>query len=350
MILETPIHHNLLINGDKTSTYGYNVSTQNLVQAPRWESRLVTKTLDLEEFENTASDIAKPDHNEQLKQFSDAKARSIDYVSWMRLYLEEQKADFSTQEVADYQRLIAEVDNCGSWLKFKNYYTLDTYRLTGMISCQHTILCPACALRRAAAKMRDYQVRLECIKKEHPEIKAYFITFTVKDGSNLEERFQHLQDSIRKYHAKRTHAKSCKKHLKVEANKALGAVWSYQVKVGDGLGLYHPHCHAIWLCHDEPDLAQLKKEWGNITGDSHMCDVVPFYDQVNLVNDFLRVFRYANKFMELPFEASLKAHQALKGRRLIASFGLFRGDVSPVPLKDETLNDLPYYELFYRFG
>jgi hypothetical protein len=156
---------------------------------------------------------------------------------------------------------------------------------------------------------------------------------------------------MKNYNLKRSKAKSVSgRHLPVEANKALGAVWSYEFKVGEGSGLWHPHAHAVWLCYDTPDQEQLSREWLAITGDSHIVNVTPFHNQDDVVGGFLEVFKYAVKFSNMPLEQNWHGYEILNGRRLVASFGLFRGVEIPESLTDEPpIETLPYWEHFYRY-
>lgn len=94
---------------------------------------------------------------------------------------------------------------------------------------------------------------------------------------------------------------------------------------------------------------KLRAEWEAITGDSFMVDVRPFHDQDDVLNGFLEVFKYAVKFADLSLDDAWHGYQTLSGRRLIASFGAFRGVDVPEDLTDEGLDDLPYVELLYRF-
>ena len=64
---------------------------------------------------------------------------------------------------------------------------------------------------------------------------------------------------------------------------------------------------------------------------------------------FMEVFKYAVKFSDLSLADNWHAAQILKGKRLLNSFGLFRGVKVPESLLDEPLDDLPYWDRFYRF-
>jgi hypothetical protein len=67
------------------------------------------------------------------------------------------------------------------------------------------------------------------------------------------------------------------------------------------------------------------------------------------VGGFLEVFKYAVKFSNMPLEQNWHGYEVLNGRRLVASFGLFRGVDVPESMTDEPLESLPYWEMFYRY-
>lgn len=63
----------------------------------------------------------------------------------------------------------------------------------------------------------------------------------------------------------------------------------------------------------------------------------------------MEVFKYAVKFSDLTLADNWHAAQRLKGKRLLNSFGLFRGVEVPDSLLDEPLDGLPYWDRFYRY-
>ena len=130
----------------------------------------------------------------------------------------------------------------------------------------------------------------------------------------------------------------------------LGGVHSIEAKRGKNSGLWHPHAHMIWLCHEEPAQAKLSQEWKDWTGDSFIVDVRPFHDQEDVVSGFMEVFKYALKFSELPLDDNWDAYEQLSGKRLVDAFGLLRGVEISDELTDEPiLDELPYIELFYQW-
>ena len=63
----------------------------------------------------------------------------------------------------------------------------------------------------------------------------------------------------------------------------------------------------------------------------------------------MEVFKYAVKFSDLTLEDNWHAARILKGKRLLNSLGLFRGVEIPDSLLDEPLDELPYWDRFYRY-
>jgi len=236
--------------------------------------------------------------------------------------------------------------NCGRYLHFRDYYTVNKLRLIRADFCKQHLICPLCALRRGARFVEKYMERVNLVGQEQGGVMSYLVTLTVKDGPDLEERFNHLHES---YKALREAMKNAKKGLRspVEMNKAFGGVASYEFKRGSGSSMWHPHIHSVWLCKEAPDPVRLAREWKEITGDSYIVDVTPFHDDP--VSGFLEVFRYALKFSDMEIPDNWTAAQTLKSRRLVAAFGCLYGVKVPEKLEDEPLEDMPYVDRLYRY-
>lgn len=249
-----------------------------------------------------------------------------------------QMADYAHAKGHDKEfRLL---DGCGNYLQFRHYYTVNKVRLLAAKLCRKHLLCPLCAIRRGSKALSAYLDRFAAIKAEKPTLQPYFVTFTVKNGPDLWERFLHLRHSLQRMHKRRSLQRG-----QYEVEKAAGAVWSYEVtNIGNG---WHPHAHAIWLCETPPDERALKAEWESITGDSFQVKVVPMDGES--VYGFLEVFKYSLKFGDLNLDDNWEAYKILSGENLLASFGCFRGVEVPEALLDEPLDDLPFIELLYRY-
>jgi hypothetical protein len=277
----------------------------------------------------------------RLDRYSKAHRRALA----MSDYAMKMAANSASKHGKDASNKLAQrLKSCGEYLLFRDYYTVGKVRLHAARFCKKHLLCPLCAIRRGAKMVKAYLDKLQVIKAERPSLKAYLVTLTVKNGPDLLERYNHLQRSVHRLHKTRTG-----KGQYSEACKAEGAVWSYEFKRGANSGEWHPHMHAVWLCDEAPDARKLSEQWKHITGDSFIVDVTPFHDQADVVSGFLEVFKYAVKFSDLPMADNWHGYQVLSGKRLIASFGAFRGVEIPEELTDEPLDDLPYIEHLYRY-
>jgi hypothetical protein len=274
--------------------------------------------------------------NHRLQRYAGAKSRALDMVDYIK-----------TEEVSNNQtrKLTTKIANCASYLVFKHYYTENRVILHGMKTCREQLLCPFCALRRGAKHVKAYWDKVELVKQSDPNLKLYFVTLTVKDGESLQERYNHLVKAERRYKQQRRDALKGQKF--VEYAKALGGVGSVEFKRGKNSGLWHPHMHMIWLCHEAPDAYKLSQEWEGLTGDSFIVDVRPMHGEID---GFLETFKYALKFSDLELSDNLHAYKTLKGKRLINSFGVLRGVEVPEELTDEDLDeDLPYMMMVYKY-
>ena len=241
----------------------------------------------------------------------------------------------------DEPKLAEALTGCGNYAVFRDYFTIGQTRLARFCTCKKHLICPLCAIRRGAKALRVYLARVTTLMAADALLRPYMVTLTVKNGPDLEERFKHLAGNLRAYHKRRKG-----KGQKGEVRKAKSSVWSYEF-TNRGKG-WHPHVHAVWLCHTAPDPFKLSEEWRQLTGDSYIVDVRPI-DMTDPIAGFCEVFKYALKFSDLPDRDRLTAYRTLKGKRLQDSFGDLRGlDVEPSD-SDELLEELPYIERLYYF-
>lgn len=285
----------------------------------------------------------------RIERYSNAKARQVEILTHVKQFVQ------SEPHRAALANLIAiepRIENCGNYLVFNNYYTIDDVRLSKARFCKTHLLCPLCAIRRGAKQVQAYLEKFELLRKENPRLRPYLLTLTVKNGHDLEERFSHLTNSTRKLLARRRDALRGK--TTSELTKALGGVFSYELTLSEHG--WHPHVHMVVLCdQDDPILfsqanaknSDLSKEWKLITGDSFIVDVRPI--QGDPAEGFIEVFKYALKFSDLSAQENLTAYLTLKGRRLTGSFGLFWGVQVPDTMTDQLLDELPFIELFYKY-
>ena len=248
------------------------------------------------------------------------------------------------------QKAVASLASCGNYLHFREYFTVGKVRLHNATFCKQHLICPLCAIRRGAKALGAYLARWEVIRAERPDLKPYLLTLTVKNGDDLEERHAHLTKSLRKLlDQRRNFNAGSRGHPWTELCKAEAGVYTHeQTNKGNG---WHPHTHMIILCASAPSQSALSAEWHRITGDSMIVDCRPITggESGDYSEGFMEVFKYAVKFSDLSLEDNWHAAQVLKGKRLLNSFGLFRGVEVPESLLDEPLDSLPFWDRFYRF-
>lgn len=270
----------------------------------------------------------------RIERYSKAKARALQMQGF--LY------------VSGERGLSGLVRNCGNWLIFNHYYTVDKVRLAKASFCKKHLLCPLCAIRRGAKQLKAYLDRFQVITSQNQGLRASMVTLTVKNGIDLSERLDHLREGLKKLNSRRRQSKAGR-NMSSEWSKVLGLVGTYEVTRNQETEEWHPHCHIIVLHREDIVESALAHEWLCITGDSFVLDVTPLEHPEEPARDFVEVFKYAVKFSELSLDDNLKAFRILHGRRLIFSAGLFRGVEVPEDLTDELPEDLPYIKLFYRF-
>jgi hypothetical protein len=186
--------------------------------------------------------------------------------------------------------------------------------------------------------------RLEVLQSNDGAIKPFFVTLTIQNGSSLQDCFNHIKRAHAEMIDKRRDAARGRRNP-LEINKALGGLYTYEIKRGANSGLWHVHIHSVWLCKETPWETRLSEEWKEITGDSFIVDVRPITDE----KGFIEVLSYAVKFSTMSIEDNFDAFKILRKKRLLNSFGVFRSVEVPDELEDQPLEDLPYVELLFAY-
>jgi Replication protein len=265
----------------------------------------------------------------RVSRYGDAKRRALDVAE----YIGQQQGG---------KTLSNKVEHCGDYLAFRHYFTVDQVRLHAAYLCKKHLLCPLCAIRRGSKALQAYLPRYEAVRASYGLLRPFLVTLTVKDGPELAERFKHLMDCQHELWKRKQRRRGS------PLDDVQAAVWSYEVKRGQGSGLWHPHLHMVAMALTMPDAVHLAATWRDITGDSFIVDVRPI-DEADPASGFLEVFKYALKFSDMEHADTWEAFGVLRGRRLVGSAGLFRGIEIPDQLTDEPLDDLPFVELLYRY-
>jgi hypothetical protein len=290
--------------------------------------------VNLAEEAHTGVDEAE-NFGERIARYGQAHARSL-------LMLEHLRGAPSHEAI----KTAAGLATCGNYLHFREYFTVGKVRLHNATFCKQHLVCPLCAIRRGAKALGAYLTRWQVIQEERPDLRPYLVTLTVKNGPDLDERQTHLTKSLRKLLDRRRNFNAGVPRAPwTELCKVEGAVYTLELtNKGNG---WHPHCHMIALAASAPSQSAISAEWLSITGDSMIVDCRPITGDPS--EGFMEVFKYAVKFSDLTLSDNWHAAQVLKGKRLLNSFGLFRGVQIPESLLDEPLDELPYWDRFYRY-
>lgn len=278
--------------------------------------------------EESSEAFKASDFGKRLQRYSEAKERTYQFSVFAS---NRGRLDISVP-----------LNRCGSFMIFHEYFRKNEIRLAQVCTCKKHLVCQLCAIRRGGKSVRVYSQKVQQLLSDDPSLKLYLVTFTIKNGHDLGERFRHLTSHLRAYHKRRLGTRQTGEVLKASA-----AVWSYEfTNIGNG---WHPHCHALWLCHEPPDMYALRREWLELTGDSFMCHVKSVDTNEDPFGAFEEVFKYSVKFSGLPFDLLLHAYDTLRGFRLQGSFGLLRGLDVEISSSDSLLEDEPFIRRFFRF-
>lgn len=306
--------------------------------------------------DNKGLQSAKADqHRDRITRFGLLKHRSKqqeNYLWTLAKFKENYPQDLPSEETTKALKSAQKLQGCGNFLLFKNFYTIDQTKLAKFHVCGQHLLCPFCAGIRASKSIQKYSERIDEVLKKNRKLKVALLTLTVKNGSDLGERANHLLTSFR------TLIKRRQDYLKKgrgfnEFCKIDGAMYSYENTYNEKTGEWHPHVHMLVLLNDWIDQEALGETWHEITGDSYIVDVrkVKKSKELGYAKAAAEVCKYALKFSDLTVEKTWEAFKTLKGKNLSGSFGSLRGVKIPKNLADDMPEDqdLPYLEMLYKF-
>lgn len=279
--------------------------------------------------------------DKRLESFSSLKQKGFEFIDWA------DQSGVSTENLKS-KKIFTKLKDCGQYLIFRDYLVSQRSRLIGACTCKQHLLCPLCASRRGVKHSMAYKEKVDYLKAQSDDnLDLVFITFTVKNGESLHERFIHLGNSMRSLLKQRNNQFNNKGTHKTEIAKLIGGVFAYELKRGSGSKVWHPHIHMLALIPKSLriDIDALKQEWQAITLDSNVINIKYADD-----NAYLEVFAYALKFSEMNHADRWYAFNLLKGQRLISSFGDLRGVDLPENDLDEPLDqNEPFLDVLYKF-
>ena len=299
---------------------------------------------------------AKADqHRDRITRFATLKHRAKNqenYLFTLAKFKENYEKDVKNEESIKALKSAHKLNECGNYLLFKNFYTIGEVKLSKLRTCGQHLLCPFCAAIRASRAIQKYVERIDQVLQENRKLKPVLITLTVKNGSDLAERSEHLMKSFRTLLERRRDYEKKGRGFN-EFCKVQGAMYSYENTFNEKTDEWHPHIHMFALVDQWIDQQEFSEYWHSLTGDSMVVDVRRARKEKGhgYSKAAAEVCKYALKFGDLSVEKTWAAFNVLQGKRLTGSFGLLWGVKIPENLADEMPDDqdLPYLEMLYKF-
>ncbi|WP_411688028.1 protein rep [Acinetobacter indicus] len=294
-------------------------------------------------------------HRDRITRFATLKHRAKNqenYLFTLAQFKDNYEKDVKNQESINALKSAQKLNECGNYLLFKNFYTIGEVKLAKLRTCGQHLLCPFCAAIRASRAIQRYVERIDQVLHENRKLKPVLITLTVKNGSDLAERSEHLMKSFRKLLERRRDYEKKGRGFN-EFCKVQGAMYSYENTFNEKTGEWHPHIHMFALVDQWIDQQEFSEYWHSITGDSMVVDVRRAKKEKGhgYSKAAAEVCKYALKFGDLSVEKTWEAFKVLKGKRLTGSFGLLWGVKIPDTMTDDMPEgDLPYLEMLYKFA
>ena len=140
------------------------------------------------------------EHNDRITRFATLKHRAKNqenYLFTLAQFKDNYEKDVKNEESIKALKSAQKLNECGNYLLFKNFYTIGEVKLSKLRTCGQHLLCPFCAAIRASRAIQKYVERINQVLQENRKLKPVLITLTVKNGSDLAERSEHLMKSFR---------------------------------------------------------------------------------------------------------------------------------------------------------
>lgn len=322
------------------------------------------KEYNIESF-NESDELFKEleNHSVSIRRKNEITKANLEQINKKLKKLELYISDSSCPLEKDYYikkynklvKLYNRIRHCGYYLIFKEYLHSDEnikkVKLKRANFCGNQHFCLNCATRRRAKIIRIFDEKCKIVITAYPKHKLGLLTLTIKNGDNLEERLNHLKESLSKLrdHGRRTRKKQ--RGYNSEFGKVIGSITSIEITKDNGYGEkkdtgWHIHAHLLILHEADFNYASFQDEWLKITGDSHVLNLTPIN---NTDQDIINTLSYMLKPSELTAKQNFDLFDVTVGRRFLESGGAFRGVIIPesnIKLEPE---DLPYLELLYLY-
>ncbi len=188
-------------------------------------------------------------------------------------------------------------------------------------SCNQYRLCGNCASRRAGRYAQLYMGRVSELLRLYPAASVYTLVFTIPSGEYIYDRFWCLSNGLRTLVRRAT-----KKGTVTQFRNILAGVASVEIKRGAGTGQWHPHTHALVVSSAPLDEDKLRYEWCKYTGGTNLfISCHGRMEDEESAGAVCEVLKYNVKLNELAYDDLWLVQNAFSRKRLLSSWGLFRG-------------------------
>lgn len=295
----------------------------------------------------------------QVSQQTELKKRSNVIVQ----AIEKQKSSlFGFSDVVDLhrdkicqwelERKLDKIKSCASLLEWRKYG--DEFRLHNANFCRQPDGCPVCAKRLQKRRVRRFKEPVTMAAKEFKY--AYFVTFTVKNNSDLRSALHDLTSGLQKFRLqgqRRKSGRSGGQWSKVEAG-----LISIEIKRGSDSNLWHPHAHGLVFTNEKIDYrankvitfngkevkaSSLSLDWHRATGGRSInVDCRPVYGKKiekqgkkvwrDVWDQSLEILKYNTKLIQKGEANAIDLATVLcasYGKRKFNTYGAFRDPESP---------------------
>jgi len=259
------------------------------------------------------------------------------------------------------ESIIENVNACGSWLEFRNYYKVDITKLSSANFCKKDKLCPACAMRRASKQVKKVYDYFQ----ENPELKKkywYYIVLPVKHNSSedFETVFNRAKDGLKSLR------KSINNNKRGKGRESFfsqfnGLFYSFEVtKTKNGW-----NNHINLLCCADKEIQGIRKkgktfihndimrDWKKYTDNEsyvHSINKIDISNEDSLIKNLLEIFKYSLKFQDLKNEDLLEVYEKTYKKRLLGSFGSLYGIKIHVDLNDSEVLGDKFLQIIYAYN
>lgn len=217
---------------------------------------------------------------------------------------------------------------CGEYVNSLVCKACGARHYTGFNRCKNR-WCLNCMRVRMLLWLAKIKQKYDQVVSE--DVYPVMIVLTIRDGVDVDERIRFIEDSWRKF------TNGDKKWRKVFKKRFYGGVRSLEVKRGRKSGLWHPHFHIFALMYNGrygkiKDFYWIRKRWKEVTGGNGSVYIEAVKKRGSLIKSILECVKYIVKperrlFLDEDFE---KVYWALKRKRMINTWGCFRGMSSEV--------------------